>query len=673
MNYQVSYLVNQKAGRNYIDLSRITELPLTAEEAKQELIEIGLSLTMQNGSPSLTGELQISLLQWTKLLSGISQEVFFNEEERQAFIYLLTFSRSFETSVFYFQDFLQVSKGTVLNDIKRLREAVEENEITLDYSRKNGFCLSGEEFQLRKIAKNFIAKLQMTESGRFGLFQALCSIDFTWYAQLRDKISSISRKHSLMIVPSRLEELIFYFGLSLKRIGVKLPNFDTAGVQLEKMAAYQVAEDLLKSFELEDTPKEEIRLIAIILTTVSQGKVEDGSLDFLLKISADIIHHMERLAAIQFQDYRTLLLNTFYHLVPAYFRIRFGFYLPNILIDNIRRDYAQEYELTSVALETFSQQIGYNIPEEEVGFFTILFGGELYNVKESLRTEPIRAVIVCPSGVSSSLILLSELQRIFPMISFKEANSVDQLENIPESSYDIIFSTIPIVNRDQVYVVKPLMDQLEKNILVNEVQKHWFIPGFSVPNVKELVDAIQPYINLKQGVDEEKLYKVLNRVMNKKMKEKGDDRPMLKELLTPEMVQLTTETLDWESAITLAAQPLLKNEIIEERYITAMIDKVHQYGAFIHIGKGIALPHARPEDGAKKLGMSLLKTKEPVKILGEDKHAVNIFICLAAIDNEAHLRALSSLTKILTNREKLEMLLSADSKEEILAVLTQDE
>lgn len=31
-----------------------------------------------------------------------------------------------------------------------------------------------------------------------------------------------------------------------------------------------------------------------------------------------------------------------------------------------------------------------------------------------------------------------------------------------------------------------------------------------------------------------------------------------------------------------------------------MIERVEQYGAFIHIGDHIALPHARPEDGVKR-------------------------------------------------------------------------
>ena len=45
---------------------------------------------------------------------------------------------------------------------------------------------------------------------------------------------------------------------------------------------------------------------------------------------------MERLSAVRFVDYRKLLMNFFYHLVPAYFRIRYRFTLNNVLIDEIK-------------------------------------------------------------------------------------------------------------------------------------------------------------------------------------------------------------------------------------------------------------------------------------------------------------------------------------------------
>lgn len=407
--------------------------------------------------------------------------------------------------------------------------------------------------------------------------------------------------------------------------------------------------------------------------TIVQGEIRDLQLDFLLSCSAEIIHRMENYSAIQFSNFRELLMNLFYHLVPAYFRIRFGFYLPNVLIENIQLDYPEIFDFTKQALYPLEQVVGQKIPIEEVGFFSILFGGAITNQKAEEAEKEVRALIVCPSGISSSLILQTELKKMFSTIRFQEAGSIDQLQNISEENYDAVFSTIPLNSKKRVYLVKPLMSQLEKNQLINHVQEELLVPGYSLPSAEEILKALNPYIDLKKGVTEEKLYKVLNKKMNRLIEKKEDNRPMLTELITPDMIQISTEVADWESAIRLAAQPLLDSQKIEDRYSEAMIEKVKQYGPFIHIGKGIALPHARPEDGVKALGMSLLKVEKPVLLLNDEKHAIQLFVCLAAVDNEAHLRALSSLTKLLSNRENLDDLLASTTKEEITTILTRGE
>lgn len=55
------------------------------------------------------------------------------------------------------------------------------------------------------------------------------------------------------------------------------------------------------------------------------------------------------------------------------------------------------------------------------------------------------------------------------------------------------------------------------------------------------------------------------------------------------------------------------------------------------------------------------------------KHEIKLFIVLAAIDNETHLRALSTLTKILSNKERLSQLLAATDAAEVEQILLEEE
>ena len=53
--------------------------------------------------------------------------------------------------------------------------------------------------------------------------------------------------------------------------------------------------------------------------TALQGELRDTKLEFLLDISGEIIRKMELLAVVQFEQPRELLMNVYYHLVPAIF------------------------------------------------------------------------------------------------------------------------------------------------------------------------------------------------------------------------------------------------------------------------------------------------------------------------------------------------------------------
>lgn len=672
MNYKLSYLLSQKPDCLITLEQAQIQTGLSAKEVQQQLGELQThNQKTQRTAAGVFYVPRISAKQWASWLTH-EEEVIYSEEERRALIYLLSYSQFEELSLFHFQDFLEISKGTAIADIKKLRSVLTSFDLRLEYTRKTGFLIEGEEESARRLAKNCVAQLLQTNSGKFGLLHWINQQDLATYARWRDTIQKQTKKVGLEIVPSRIDEVALFLAFSADRIANRpLPALEDSEL-IRSLTAYQAGTLIYQHF-FDNENARETAYLTVILMTVVQGEIQDIQLDQLLSCSAEIIHRMENLSAIEFSNFRELLMNLFYHLVPAYFRIKNGFYLPNVLIDNIQMEYAEIYRFTKEALLPLEQLTGKKIPEEEVGFFSILFGGEVARQKEEAVQEEVRALIVCPNGISSSLILQTELKKIFPTIHFEEANSVDQLQSIPEESYDVIFSTIQVDTTKRVYLVKPLMSQLEKNQLINRVQQELLIPGFSLPSAEEIVDALLPYISIKKGVSKEKLYKTLNKKMNRLIEKKEDCRPMLTELITPEMIQLNDQPLEWEEAIRLTAQPLVTQGKIEDQYIDAMINKVKQYGPFIHIGKGIALPHARPEDGVNELGMSLLKVQEPVLLMDDEKHAIRLFVCLAAVDNEAHLRALSSLTKLLSNKENLEKLLNAATKEEILSILTKGE
>lgn len=145
---------------------------------------------------------------------------------------------------------------------------------------------------------------------------------------------------------------------------------------------------------------------------------------------------------------------------------------------------------------------------------------------------------------------------------------------------------------------------------------------------------------------------------------------MLVNYLTDEMVQFRQEVQNWAEAIRVAAEPLLINKFIETDYVETMIENVKNFGPYIVIIPKFALPHARPENGVNRLGLSLLLLEKSVKFDGEKE--ANAFLVLAAPDPDSHLTLLSELSTVLSSEEKVNALISAKSYQQVVNILREE-
>ncbi|SEK94997.1 PTS system IIA component, L-Asc family [Carnobacterium iners] len=144
---------------------------------------------------------------------------------------------------------------------------------------------------------------------------------------------------------------------------------------------------------------------------------------------------------------------------------------------------------------------------------------------------------------------------------------------------------------------------------------------------------------------------------------------LLLDILTPEMIEINYECKTRDEAVSSAGRLLVKKGYAKESYINAMIKNIANNGTYIVIAPGIAMPHARPEDGVLAIGLSIAILKEPV-VFGHPKNdPVKIVVGLCAVDHQSHLKALSELVDILGNEEKVKNIKDAKSSEEIIAIV----
>ena len=146
---------------------------------------------------------------------------------------------------------------------------------------------------------------------------------------------------------------------------------------------------------------------------------------------------------------------------------------------------------------------------------------------------------------------------------------------------------------------------------------------------------------------------------------------MLKTLLNPDVIQVVRQAKDWRDAIAISCNPLILNGSIEPRYIEAIYRSHEAIGPYYVVGPGIAMPHARPEEGVNKLSMALTVITEGVSFHSEGNDPVKLLIVLAATDSNSHIEAISQLAQLFDNENDVQALLGAKTQQEILSVIAR--
>jgi mannitol/fructose-specific phosphotransferase system IIA component (Ntr-type) len=128
----------------------------------------------------------------------------------------------------------------------------------------------------------------------------------------------------------------------------------------------------------------------------------------------------------------------------------------------------------------------------------------------------------------------------------------------------------------------------------------------------------------------------------------------LRELVRPGLVAVDVTARTWEDAVRAAGRLLVDDGAVDERFVDAMIQIANEYGPYFVVGPGIALPHARPEDGVRKTSIAVVRLSEPVEFGNKENDPVFLVIALAAADKIQHVTALAELARILGREEIIE-------------------
>lgn len=666
------YLAPEKL-QEELGISKRT-LQYDVEKINKELDNIGL-----DGIQSVRGQGYYLLEEEKSTMKEIlenreaSHKVFSASERRIRILFFLLVTDA-RVIIDTINECNEVSRNTSLQDIKQLKLALKQFNLELIYDRKNGNMVLGDERSIRQ----------------FFIHYCMNNEEIATADQLLDlmKINPMIKNQELF---PNLDTIFEILAVTEKKIGIRYTDevIERIGIMIfffkermkrdcylnekeeHEVESFDIAQEIYEQLQqTEDFSINHAEITYLGKLLLGASRLNDdaaatGKLDIIVE---KIIAEFERLACVNFEDHRNLKKDLLLHLQPAYYRLKFQIEWINPLRTDIKQSYSDVYEITKKSLEPLEDLLGETIPEDEVAYVTILFGGYLSR-KNNTLVERKKLLIVCSKGVGTSRMIERQLSQLLgERVEILEPISIREFEKGLYAP-DFIVSTLPIMEpKAPVFIVSPILTEAQKQQLMKAIAPHILQKDSDARMLSSVLDVVDQYAKVE---DREKLAAKLKSVLFQVQSDSQLERsPTLEELLPKERITFQESVADWREAIQVASKSLQQEGYISRNYQHAMIGNIEKLGPYIVIAPGIALPHASVDDGAYRVGMSLLRLDKPVSFSSKAKDQVRLIIVLASIDSYTHINALSQLTNLIMKHHLLEQIEQAESAAEIAAMLT---
>ncbi|RHL91747.1 PTS sugar transporter subunit IIA [Veillonella atypica] len=146
---------------------------------------------------------------------------------------------------------------------------------------------------------------------------------------------------------------------------------------------------------------------------------------------------------------------------------------------------------------------------------------------------------------------------------------------------------------------------------------------------------------------------------------------MLQDLLSEDNVSFRYPAETWEDVIRHGGQLMVDAGFTNPTYTEAMIDVVRDMGPYIVLAPGLAMPHARPEMGAKQVGAALVTLEKPIDFGSPENDPVSVAVFLCAPNKDEHIQLLTDIATLFEDEEFLDAAVNFESLEDVQSFLVE--
>lgn len=545
-----------------------------------------------------------------------------------------------------------ISRNSVFNDLKVVKSAIEKYDLSLEFDLKNGYSIAGQVFGKRALLLYYLKILLKKLSYK--------SIDFLNAIEVEDFYARLQR----ISLNMRNE----YDGFNLLAIACVLnivhfvdERFDFSILELrdlENTDELRMIDQYFEDLNVHERLYLTIHLLGSKASSVIH--IENGQKDIqLFELAQHLVELFERQTLIELSEKNELVNSLYMHFKLSMYYYQLSIQISNILLEAVKVNYESLYQLIKSICESIQDEFPFILTDSEISYITMHFGGHQRKMR-SKYYAPIRVLIVCPSGISTSTLLKKEVEDLYANVTVVAATTANNIYQY-DGEIDFIVSTIDLDTNIPWIKVNAILEKEDKAKIASMISMNVETYQLNGENLNGLFSILGKYVNEGQMENLRRDIYEYFRNGHYVVETKENDQLRLKDILTEDNVIRVNKNIVWKEAIRIASEPLLITKSITSKYVQAMIDLVEEHGAYIVLKNKIAIAHAKPEEGANRLNVSLLINRK--KIYFDEKIGVHFLFVLSSPNPKAHLQILKDISFWTDEEVDLTTLLNGDINE----------
>lgn len=545
-----------------------------------------------------------------------------------------------------------ISRNSVFNDLKVVKSAIEKYDLSLEFDLKNGYSIAGQVFGKRALLLYYLKMLLKKLSYK--------SIDFLNAIEVEDFYARLQR----ISLNMRNE----YDGFNLLAIACVLnivhfvdERFDFSILELrdlENTDELRMIDQYFEDLNVHERLYLTIHLLGSKASSVIH--IENGQKDIqLFELAQHLVELFERQTLIELSEKNELVNSLYMHFKLSMYYYQLSIQISNILLEAVKINYESLYQLIKSICESIQDEFPFILTDSEISYITMHFGGHQRKMR-SKYYAPIRVLVVCPSGISTSTLLKKEVEDLYANVTVVAATTANNIYQY-DGEIDFIVSTIDLDTNIPWIKVNAILEKEDKAKIASMISMNVETYQLNGENLNGLFSILGKYVNEGQMENLRRDIYEYFRNGHYVVETKENDQLRLKDILTIDNVIRVNKNIVWKEAIRIASEPLLITKSITSKYVQAMIDLVEEHGAYIVLKNKIAIAHAKPEEGANRLNVSLLINRK--KIYFDEKIGVHFLFVLSSPNPKAHLQILKDISFWTDEEVDLKTLLNGDINE----------